>query len=286
MKELYLLRDTLGQLQDVVLGDRLKAERMMQSSHGRLTLETTVLLNGSLDDVFYERELARSQHKQQQSMTRQECEIAHILLEKEAVTINADEPYTYVSGIRSPIYCDNRRLTFFPKERRILCHAFAERIRSLNSDVIAGTASSAIPWATWVAALLEKPMVYIRKTAKGYGQNRLIEGGDIRAKNVVVLEDLVSTGGSSLNAVKACREAGANVKSMLSIFTYEFQETAQKFREAQCQTDALTNFSTLVQVAAEKQVIHPEKIAMIQEWKIDPQHWGPKHGFPNATPKC
>ena len=286
MKELYILRDTLGQLQDVVLTDALKAERIVKSSSGRLALATTLLLNGSLDCVFYERELVRSQHERQQAMTRQEREIAHILLEKEAVTINADEPYTYVSGMRSPIYCDNRRLTFFPKERRILCHAFAERIRRFNPDVIAGTASSAIPWATWVAALLEKPMVYIRKATKGYGQNRLIEGGDIRAKNVVVLEDLVSTGGSSLNAVNACREAGASVMSMMSIFTYEFQEAAQKFRDAQCQTDALTDFSTLIQVAVENRMIHPEKIAMIQEWKTDPQQWGPKYGFPNATPKC
>lgn len=283
MKELYILRDTLGQLQDVALTDILKAERMVKSSNGRLAPEKIALLNGNLDCIFYERELSQSQQGPQQDMTRRAREIAQILLEKEAVTINADEPYTYVSGLRSPIYCDNRRLTFFPKERRVICHAFAERIRSLNPDVIAGTASSAIPWATWVADLLNMPMVYIRKANKGYGQHRLVEGGDIRGSNVVVLEDLVSTGGSSLNAVNACREAGANVLSMMAIFTYEFQEATQKFREAQCRTDTLTNFSTLVQVAAEKQMIRPEKIAMIQEWKSNPQQWGPIHGFPHST---
>ncbi|GAK58289.1 orotate phosphoribosyltransferase [Candidatus Vecturithrix granuli] len=284
MKELYILRDTLGQLQDVVLTDVLKAERIVKSSNGRLTFEKILWLNDGLDCIFYERELAQSQLGRPQDRTRQAREIAQILLEKEAVTINADEPYIYVSGLRSPIYCDNRRLIFFPNERRIISHAFAERVRSFSPDVIAGTASSAIPWATWVAALLNRPMVYIRKASKEYGQRRLIEGGDIRGISVVVLEDLVSTGGSSLNAVNACREAGANVLSMMAIFTYEFQEAAQKFRDARCHTEALTNFSTLVQVAAEKQMIRSEKITMIQEWNTNPQQWGPRHGFPNVSP--
>lgn len=285
MNVLYILHDTAGQLQDIALTDILKAERLVKSSSGRLSLEKIMFLNGSLDCAFYERELSQNRQEYQQEMPQRERKIAQILLEKEAVTINADEPYTYVSGLRSPIYCDNRRLTFFPKERQVICHAFAELIRSFNPDVIAGTASSAISWATWVAALLNRPMIYIRKAAKGYGQHRLIEGGDIRGTSVVVIEDLVSTGGSSLNAVNACREAGANVLSMMAIFTYEFQEAVQKFRDVQCHTDALTNFSTLVQVAAEKQMIRPEKIAMIREWNAEPQQWGPKYGFPHAAPQ-
>ena len=218
-------------------------------------------------------------------MKRQGQEIAKILLEKQAVTLNIEEPYTYVSGIRSPIYCDNRRLTFFPRERKIICQAFAERIQPINPDVIAGTASSAISWAAWVAATLEKPMVYIRKAAKGYGKQQLIEGGDIQGKTVVVIEDLVSTGGSSLNAVNACREAGANVLTMIAIFTYEFPNVVQKFQDADCEVMFLTNFNTLTRVAAEYNFLESEKLALVQEWNKNPQNWGPKHGFPDAESK-
>ena len=215
----------------------------------------------------------------------QEREIAKILLETKAVTLNVEEPYTYVSGIRSPIYCDNRRLIFFSGERKIICQAFRKHIEPFMPDVIAGTATSAIPWAAWVAEKLEKPMVYIRKTSKGYGKEQLIEGGDIRGETVVVIEDLVSTGGSSLNAVNACRETGANVLAMVAIFTYEFAHVIQKFQEANCDVKFLTNFSTLTEVAAEHQFIDKEQLALIQEWNKDPQGWGPKHGFPNAKPK-
>jgi len=214
-----------------------------------------------------------------------EQDIAKILLKKQAVTLNIQEPYTYVSGIRSPIYCDNRRLTFFPEERKIICQAFYERIQPLNPDVIAGTASSAISWAAWVAAKLEKPMVYIRKAAKGYGKQQLIEGGEIQGKTVVVIEDLVSTGGSSLNAVNACREAGAKVLGMVAIFSYEFANVAQKFREANCEVMFLTNFSTLIQVAAEQGYIEPDALTLVQEWNQNPQNWGLKHGFPNVDSK-
>ena len=215
----------------------------------------------------------------------QEREIATILLEKKAVTLNIEEPYTYVSGIRSPIYCDNRRLTFFPRERKTICQAFYQQIHALQPDVIAGTASSAISWAAWVAEKLEKPMVYIRKAAKGYGKQQRIEGGDIQGKAVVVIEDLVSTGGSSLNAVHACREAGADVLGMAAIFTYEFANAVQQFQEANCNILFLTNFTTLTQVAAEHEFIDRDKLALIQEWNKDPKNWGPKYGFPNAEPK-
>ena len=160
-------------------------------------------------------------------MYNQEQTIARILLEKQAVTLNSEEPYTYASGIRSPIYCDNRRMTVYPAERNTIVRAFCEQVRPFQPNVIAGTASSAISWAAWVASELDAPMVYIRKASKGYGKQQLIEGGDIRGKTVVVIEDLVSTGGSSLNAVNACREAGANVLAMVAIFTYEFVDVAQ-----------------------------------------------------------
>lgn len=212
-----------------------------------------------------------------------EREIAKILLEKKAVTLNIQEPYTYVSGIRSPIYCDNRILTFFPQERKVICKAFHEMIKDFSPGVIAGTASSAISWAAWVAEKLEKPMVYIRKQSKGYGKQQLIEGGDISGKRLVVLEDLVSTGGSSLNAVEACREAGAEVLAMTAIFTYQFEQADQKFHEANCHVMFLTNFTTLTETAAEYGFIDADHLSTIQEWNKDPQGWGPQHGFPNRT---
>lgn len=206
-------------------------------------------------------------------------EIAKILLEKKAVTLNVKEPYTYVSGIRSPIYCDNRILTSCPSERAVISKAFVDIVKELEPEVIAGTASSAIAWAAWIAEKLEKPMVYIRKKSKDYGKEKLIEGGDITGKKVVVIEDLVSTGGSSMNAVEACREAGAEVIAMVAIFTYEFEKAKKKFEEGKCKAHFLTNFSTLVKVAAENNYIAKENLSLIQEWNKDPAGWGPKHGF-------
>lgn len=206
-------------------------------------------------------------------------EIARILLEKKAVTLNVKEPYTYVSGIRSPIYCDNRLLTSYPDARTVVCRAFHEIVRGLNPDVIAGTASSAIAWAAWVAEKLDKPMVYIRKKGKEYGKQNLIEGGNIDGKKVVVIEDLVSTGGSSMNAVSACREAGADVIAMVAIFTYEFEKAKKRFEQDRCKAYFLTDFSTLTRVAAEHDFIDKNDLKLVQEWNTDPAAWGPKHGF-------
>jgi orotate phosphoribosyltransferase len=216
-------------------------------------------------------------------MMSQEYDIAKILLEQRAVTLNLAEPYTFASGIRSPIYCDNRRLIFFPHERKVISQAFRQQIELFTPDVIAGTASGAIAWAAWVAEALEIPMVYIRKASKGYGQQQPIEGGDVQGKTVVVVEDLVSTGGSSLNVVNACREARANVPALIAIFTYEFPEITQKLDEVRSEARFLSNFTTLTQVAAEHQWIKQDELAIIREWNKDPYGWGPKHGFPNAV---
>lgn len=207
--------------------------------------------------------------------------IATILLQHRAVTLNADQPYTYASGIRSPIYCDNRTMIFYPRERSVIVEAFVEVIRPLNPDVIAGTASGAIAWAAWVAEQLATPLVYIRKASKGYGQQKLIEGGEIAGKTVVVVEDLVSTGGSSLNAVNACREAGATVPAMAAIFTYEFPDVAAKFADIGCALHFLSNFSALTQAAADEHLIDHTQLTLIREWNRNPREWGPQHGFPN-----
>ena len=212
-------------------------------------------------------------------------EIAKVLLEKKAVTLDADEPYTYVSGIRSPIYCDNRVLTFYPDARKKVTEEFVRIIRDIDPEVIAGTASSAISWAAWIADVLGKPMVYIRKKEKEYGQALLIEGGDISGRKVVVVEDLVSTGGSSWNAVKSCKEAGAEVVAMAAIFTYGFEKAKKLFKDGACRTFFLTDFETLVTVASENDYLDKERLGIVREWNQDPSGWGPAHGFPLGEKK-
>ncbi len=211
--------------------------------------------------------------------------IAKILLEKKAVTLNAKEPYTYVSGIRSPIYCDNRLLTFYPEERSEIVAAFVEKVKELSPEIIAGTASSAISWAAWIAHELKMPMVYIRKKGKGYGQNRLIEGGDIKDKKVVVIEDLVSTGGSSLNAVESCKDAGGDVVGMVAIFTYGFNDAQESFFEKGCRAEFLTDFSTLIDVAGKEGLLEQDEIETVRQWNKDPSGWGPANGFPLGEKK-
>jgi len=214
-----------------------------------------------------------------------EKEVARILLEKKAVTLNVEEPYTYVSGIRSPIYCDNRLLNFFPEEREIIVKGFVDIIREMNPEIIAGTATGAISWGAWIAAELKKPFVYIRKQSKDYGRAKLIEGGDINGKKVVVIEDLASTGGSSMNAVESTREAGAEVLAMVGIFTYNLKKATEKFEAGNCKTVFLTNFDILAQVAAENNFIDEESLNMVLDWNKNPGEWGPKHGFPLGEQK-
>lgn len=214
-----------------------------------------------------------------------EKEVAKILLEKKAVTLNTTEPYTYVSGIRSPIYCDNRLLTFYPEAREVIVKGLANIIKEMNPEVIAGTASGAISWGAWVAAELKKPFVFIRKQSKGYGQDKLIEGGNIEGKSIVVVEDLASTGGSSMNAVEATRKAGGEVLAMVGIFTYNLKKATEKFAEGKCETAFLTDFDTLAKVAAENKFIDEESLNMVLDWNKNPGEWGPKHGFPLGEKK-
>ena len=213
-------------------------------------------------------------------------EIANILLEKKAITLNTANPYTFVSGVRSPIYTDNRLLTFYPDARKVISAEFVERVRKYKPEVIAGTASSAIAWAAWVADKLELPMVYVRQQEKDHGKSNLIEGGDIKGKRVVVVEDLVSTGGSSMNVVDACRQQGAEVLAMVAIFTYEFAKARSLFEEKRCKAEFLTDFTSLIRVAAAQSYLGKDKLSMVLEWSKDPSGWGPKHGFPLGEKKC
>lgn len=209
-----------------------------------------------------------------------EKEVAKILLEAKAVTLSPGEPYIYASGIKSPIYCDNRLLMSFPDKRKQIVKYFLEKIKDFGDfDVVAGTSTAGISWAAWISASLEKPMAYIRGKSKEHGKQNLIEGKAVIGQKVLVIEDLVSTGGSSIAAVEAVREAGGDVVGCVAIFTYELEKAKKRFEEAKCKIITLSNFSTLVEVASETEYITEEDKAIVLEWNKAPADWGKKHGF-------
>ena len=206
-------------------------------------------------------------------------EIARILLDKQAVTLNAKNPYTYTSGIISPIYCDNRSLAGFPRVRKTIVQAFVSIIEDLNPEIIAGTATAGIPWAAWIADRLDLPMAYIRSRAKGHGKGKQVEGAELGGRNAVVIEDLISTGKSSLGAVAAIRENGGSVKEVVTIFTYEFENTRRRFKEADCRVIALTDFTALTQEAQKIGYLTAPELAEVLEWSKAPTQWGVRRKF-------
>ncbi|MFH2027875.1 MAG: orotate phosphoribosyltransferase [Nanoarchaeota archaeon] len=211
--------------------------------------------------------------------------IAKILLEKKAVTLNAKEPYTYVSGIRSPVYCDNRKMIGYPTERDMIVKEYITAIKNVEFDVLAGTATAGIPWAAFIAQKLKKPMTYTRAEKKEHGAGNQIEGASIEGKKVIVIEDLISTGGSSFKAVEACRQNRADVVMVVAIFTYEFEKAKNIFEGGNCKYVTLSDFSTLVKVAKKIGYLDKDEIKIVMKWNKSPAEWGPKNGFPNAEPK-
>lgn len=207
--------------------------------------------------------------------------VAELLLSSGAILLRPKQPFKFASGILSPIYCDNRLLLSKPNERKQLTRFYVRKIMKagIAPDVIAGIATASIPWAALVAEKLQKPMIYIRKEAKDHGRENLIEGGLEKGQRVLVIEDLVSTGGTSLASVMAARKEGAVVETCLAIFTYEMELARKGFEDAQCKLLTLSTFSTLVRVAAKKGYIKEEEIEMLKEWSRDPAAWGRKMGL-------
>jgi len=201
--------------------------------------------------------------------------LARALLRIKAVAFSPEDPYTWASGLLSPIYCDNRRTLGYPEVRRGIAAAFDERLAELDwsADVIAGTATAGIPHAAWLAERLDKPMVYVRSEPKGHGKQNQIEGVLSEGDAVVLVEDLVSTGGSALGAVKALRAAGASVVGVLAIFTYGLPEAAQRFAGAEVGLSVLTTFEILQKVAAGEGLISSQAVATVRAWQRDPSAW-------------
>ncbi|MBI2545632.1 orotate phosphoribosyltransferase [Candidatus Woesearchaeota archaeon] len=203
--------------------------------------------------------------------------ISKILLEIKAVTLNPGKPYTFVSGIRSPIYCDNRLILSYPEKRAAIINAFSELIKrnKLGCDIIAGVATSGIPFAALLAEKLGKPMVYVRPDAKKHGKGNMIEGRVEQGKKALVVEDLISTGGSSLAVVEALREAGVRVAECLAIFTYTFKKAADNFEEHNCKLYTLADFPNLIKVAAKQGYIKESELQHVLSWSRNPEQWQP-----------
>lgn len=200
--------------------------------------------------------------------------IAKHLLKKEAVKLSVNEPFTFTSGIKSPIYCDNRKMISFPEERNEIVNAFIDVLKDKEYDVIAGTATAGIPWAAFIADRLNVPMAYIRSKKKAYGAGRQIEGAEIEGKKVIVIEDLISTGGSCITALNACKEENCAEVEVLAIFSYQFEKAFKSFEEANCDWTVLTDFSTLLGVAKDEMIINEEELKIAEQWNKDPQNWG------------
>ncbi len=197
-------------------------------------------------------------------------EIAKALLDVKAISLSPKKPFTWSSGTESPIYCDNRLTLSYPDVRKAIAKAFSEIIKKQfpNVEVIAGTATSGIPHAAWLADELQLPMVYVRSKAKKHGRENQIEGRLHKGQEVVLIEDLISTGASALRAANALKDAGVEVVAVLAIFTYGFHESKRSFREAQIFLETLTDYHELIQVAEMYDLINKSDIEDLEAWYL------------------
>jgi orotate phosphoribosyltransferase len=201
--------------------------------------------------------------------------LASFLLQIKAIKLNPANPFTWASGLKSPIYCDNRVTLSYPQVRTFIREGFVKMCLDKfgKPDVIAGVATGGIPQGALVAQELGLPFVYVRSEKKSHGMNNQIEGIINSGQSVVIIEDLVSTGKSSLNAVEALREKGAVIKGMLAIFTYGMEVATENFKNNKCELFTLTNYNALIQKAAEESYIREDDLASLLEWKNNPQAW-------------
>ena len=200
---------------------------------------------------------------------------AEVLLQINAIKLNPKEPFTWASGWKSPIYCDNRIVLSFPPIRNYIREAMGKQIEKQfgKPDVIAGVATGAIGIGMLVAEYLGLPFVYVRPEAKSHGRKNQIEGFIQKGQNVVVVEDLISTGKSSLNAVKALKEAEVNVKGMIAIFTYGFGVASENFQKNNVHLYTLSNYESLLEQALETKYISQKDLKTLSAWNDNPSEW-------------
>ena len=202
--------------------------------------------------------------------------IAEILLQIKAIKLQPAAPFTWASGWKSPIYCDNRKLLSYPTGRTNVRQLFVETINNEfgKPDVIAGVATGGIAIGALVAQEMGLPFVYVRSEAKGHGLGNVIEGVIESGQSVVVIEDLISTGKSSLKAVEALKKEKCSVKGLVSVFTYGFEEAANSFAAAKCKAVSLCNYDTLIKQALKSGYITEKDLESLQSWRANPSQWG------------
>lgn len=201
-------------------------------------------------------------------------EVARNLLQIKAIKLSPQSPFTWASGLKSPIYCDNRTLLSYPPIRDMVIEGLVEKSELFQPfDLVAGVATAGIPHGALLADRLRLPFVYVRAKAKEHGRKNLIEGELKSGQRVLVIEDLISTGGSSLQAVDALRSEGCVVVGVLAIFSYEFDGAKASFNQADCRLETLSDYSTMTQVAVESAYVSPADQETLKLWRQDPKQW-------------
>lgn len=211
--------------------------------------------------------------------------LAEFLLKVKAVELKPENPFTWASGLKSPIYCDNRKTLSFPQIRTFIRQQFVEVIESsfTRPDVIAGVATGGIAIGALVAQEMGLPFIYVRSEPKKHGLGNQIEGVLESGQKVVVIEDLISTGGSSLNAVEALRSSGAQVLGLVAIFTYGFEEAINRFSEAGCPVATLSNYDALIQQASNSGFVFQKHLDTLRAWKSNPKAWSDEFSMSHQT---
>ena len=199
--------------------------------------------------------------------------VAKNLLDIKAVSLQPNDPFTWASGIKSPIYCDNRLVLSYPEKRSVVVNGFVELINKeyADAEVIVGTATAGIPWGAMVADKMEKPFGYVRSSNKTHGKGNKIEGKIEKGAKVVVVEDLISTGGSVKDVILSLREAGAEVLGVVAIFTYLLPVSTELFSSIDCSFKTLSNYDVLIDVALENNYIQEADLEKLKAWKKDPK---------------
>lgn len=201
--------------------------------------------------------------------------VAKALFDVKAVKINVNEPFTFASGIKSPIYCDNRFVLGFSNERDVIVDGFVQAIDS-DADVIVGVATAGIPWASFIADRMKKPLAYVRNKPKDHGAGKQIEGAEVKGKKVVVIEDLITTGKSSLIAVDVLQKEGVADMEVKSIFTYGFDDAKENYDKFNCKFSSLSNFNVLINLLKNTDYLTKEEAEIALEWSKSPNTWGVK----------
>ena len=201
--------------------------------------------------------------------------IANYLLQSKAIKLEPTNPFTWASGWKSPIYCDNRKTLSYPVIRDFIRDSFVNKIKESYPDVevIAGVATGGIAQGALIADKLNLPFIYVRSEAKSHGLANLIEGVVSKSQKVIVIEDLISTGGSSIKAINAIRESGCIVLGMIAIFSYGFAKARKNFIDINCSVNSLSDYESLLELALETNYINKEQATVLENWRLDPENW-------------